>query len=326
MMKRLSLLLVALFVAVTSVSYVCAADYPARPVQIVVPYSAGGGTDVSTRVMADVIKKYLGSTMVVLDKPGGGGSIGTSFVAHSKPDGYTLGMGAQGPLAMLPHFGGIDYNKDSYDFIALQARNLMAIAVGKDSPITDGKSFVEYAKANPGKVTVGMSGAAGASRIATEGFAAKAGIELKAMPFKGSAPAVTACVGGHIMAVTASPAELVNHANAGNVKILFVMEEKRLEMLPEVPTTKEIGVDFQWASWKGIIAPKGLPADVKAKLADALDKTFKDPEYLEKMKNLGEFVDYRDGAAYQALVNNDSKIAEGVIRSLGMYGMNDKKK
>lgn len=302
-----------------------AADYPARAVQVVVPYNAGGGTDLSARLMAQTIEKYLDGTMIVRNQPGGGGAIGTSAVVHAKPDGYTVGMGAQGPLAMLPHYGGIDYTVDDVDYLALMGRNLMVIAVGKDAPFQDAASFLAYAKAHSGEVSIGNSGAGGANHIAVEGMATAAGIKVKSMPFGGSSAAVTACVGGHINAVVASPAEVISQIKAGNLKAILIMEENRVDVLPDTPTTKEAGIDFVWSSWKGVIAPKGLPGDVRAKLAGALDKTFHDQQFLDKMKDLGEFVDYRPGDRYQALVKHDSAVAEQVIRSLDMYQMNVKK-
>ncbi len=324
-MKRLIYAVCCLCLLISFTTAAMAGDFPERPVQVIVPYSAGGGTDLSARVMADVMKKYLPKPMVVVDQPGGSGAIGTGNVAHSNPDGYTLGMGAQGPLCMLPSYGGIEYDKDSFEYLALMGRNLMLLAVSSKVPFQDAKALLEYAKANPGKLTIGVSGAGGASRIATEGFASAAGVKVKCMPFNGSAPAVTACVGGHIDAVVAHPGELQNQAKAGNIKILLVMEPKRLEMFPDVPTAHEAGVDFEWSAWKGVIAPKGLPADVKAVLVEALDKCYNDADYLKKMKDLGEFVDYRKGEDYKKLVEKDSVVAEKVIRDLGMYGMNAKK-
>ena len=308
------------------VATAAAADsYPARPVQIVVPYAAGGGTDLSARVMAEFIEPYLGGTMVVRNMPGGGGSIGTSAVLHAAPDGYTVGFGAQGPLAMLPHYGGIDYAVKDVEFLALMGRNLMLVGVNKNVPFQDAKSFLAYAKANPGKLSVGNSGAGGASHIAMEGLAMAAGVQVKSMPYGGSATAITACVGGHIDAVVAHPSELMTQAKAGNIKVIMVMEEERIKQFPDAPTAKEAGVDFTWSAWKGIIAPKGLPAPVKAKLEGALDKVFQDAKFLKKMDDLGEYIEFRTNAQYKALAERDSTVAEKVIRSLGMYGMNVKK-
>lgn len=302
-----------------------AADYPARPIQIIVPYNAGGGTDLSSRLFAQALEKYLGGTAVVRNQPGGGGSIGTSATAHAKPDGYTIGTGSQGPIAMLPHYGGIDYTIDDFDFLALQGRNLMVIGVGKDAPFQDAKGFFEYAKAHPGELTVGNSGAGGANHIAMEGLAMAAGVKVKSMPFSGAVAAVTAVLGGHIQAAVASPAELLTHVRAGNMKAILVMEDARIEQYPDAMTPKELGIDFSWSSWKGIVAPKGLPKDVRAKLVAAIDKALHDETYIAKMNELGEFLDYRDSDKYAALARHDSEIAEKVIRALGMYGMNAKK-
>ncbi len=302
-----------------------AADYPARPVQVIVPYNAGGGTDLAARVLAQSLEKYLGGTVIVRNQPGGGGSIGTSATLHAKPDGYTIGTGSQGPLVMLPNYGGIDYGIQDVDFLALMGRNLMVIAANKDAPYNNAKEFLAYAKAHPGEVTVGNSGAGGANHVATEGLAMEANVKLKPMPFGGSAAAVTAALGGHIQSVIAHPPELINHVKAGNLKPIMVLEEKRIADFPDTMTAKEAGTDFTWAAWKGIVAPKGLPADVRAKLVDALDKTFHDADFLKKMKDMGEDIDYRKSDGYKALAMKDAATAEKVTRAIGLYGMNAKK-
>ncbi|NRB54485.1 MAG: tripartite tricarboxylate transporter substrate binding protein [Salinicola sp.] len=299
-----------------------AADYPVRPIQVIVPYSAGGGTDLSARIMADTIKKYLDKPMIVRNQPGGGGSIGTSSILHARPDGYTLGMGAQGPLAMLPHYGGVDYSIDDVEFLALMGRNLMVLAACQGAPFDDAQGFLDYAEAHPGEVRVGNSGAGGANHIAMEGLANAAGLEVKSMPFGGSSAAVTACVGGHIDGVVASPAEVLPQADNGGLEPILVMEDKRIDVLPDTPVPSEFGIDFAWSSWKGVIAPKGLPEAVKKTLSEALRKTFQDEDFLSRMKDMGEFVDYRTGDAYRELAEKDSKTAEAIIRKLGMYGVN----
>ncbi len=300
--------------------------FPVRPVQIIVPYNAGGATDLSVRILGEVAKKYIKTTFVVVNQPGGGGSIGTSAVSHAKPDGYTLGSGSQGPLTLLPHYGGIDYNKDSFEYFALLGRNLMCVAVPANSPFKTIKDLIAHAKANPGKVSIANSGAGGANHIAAEGFAEAAGIKIKSMPFNGGSPAVTACVGGHVDATTAHPSELANHVKAGSLRVLTVMEAKRIKEFPDVPTTVESGVNFQWASWKGIIGPRNIPAGAKKALVDAFAKAMKDPEFLGKMAKINEDVEYMDPAQYKALADRDAKVAEKIIRDLGMYEMNLKKK
>lgn len=315
-------------VAIAAATFALAAsaqadDYPSRPVEVIVPYAAGGGTDLSVRIMAETLQKYLpNSTVVVRNVPGGGGSIGTGQALSAPADGYTLGTGAQGPIALLPHYGSTTYTLDDVDFIAMMGRNLKVVMACKGAPFSTFEEFIDHAKANPGATLVGNSGAGGADHLAIEAFGKISGTSYEPVPFGGASEALTACAGGHIDAVTSTPAEAKPHVESGAMKPLFIMEAKRIDTFPDVPTAVEKGVDFTWSSWKGIIAPKGLPDDVRATLAGALEKTFQDPDFVKKMDEMGEFVDYRDSAGYSELAHADSAMAEGVIRDLGMYGMN----
>lgn len=301
---------------------VAAQDFPVRPIQVVVPYAAGGGTDLSARVMADAIGKYLDGIIVIRNQPGGSGSIGTSAIVHARPDGHTLGMGAQGPLVMLPHYGGIDYSIDDIEFIALMGRSLMVVAGCAGAPFEDGEAFLDHARENPGRIQVGNSGAGGANHIAMAGLASAAGVEVSNMPFSGASEAVTACVGGHVDAIVAHPSEILPQAQAGGLIPLLVMEEERTDQLPDVPTTLETGIDFTWSSWRGVVAPKGIPDDVRSALSDALEKTFNDEEFLSRMADLGEDIEYQPGGEYEELARRDYELAEEIIRDLGMHGMN----
>ncbi|MDB6454183.1 Bug family tripartite tricarboxylate transporter substrate binding protein [Falsirhodobacter sp. 20TX0035] len=300
-----------------------AQSYPEQPIEVIVPYAAGGGTDLSMRVMAETLQKKIpGATVVIRNVPGGGGGIGTGEALKATPDGYTLGTGAQGPIALLPHYGATTYNIDDVDFLALMARNLQVVLACKDAPFTKVEEFLAYAKENPGMILIGNSGSGGANHLSVEAFGRASGTAFENVPFSGASEALTNCAGGHIDAVTATPAEARAHIESGAVTPLFVMEAERIAEFPDVPTAVESGVDFTWSSWKGIIAPKGLPEDVRTTLTAALKETFEDPEFIARMKEMGEFVDYRDSDGYAELARADSKMAEGVIRELGMYGMN----
>ncbi|MCX8997337.1 tripartite tricarboxylate transporter substrate binding protein [Rhizobiaceae bacterium BDR2-2] len=300
-----------------------AQGFPTKPIEIVVPYAAGGGTDLSIRVLADVLSRKLdGATVVVRNEPGGGGAIGTGSSLKARPDGYTLGTGAQGPIALLPHYGATTYDIDSVDFLALIARNLQIVLACADTTYKDFESFLAAAKENPGTVLVGNSGAGGANHLSMEAFGKVAGVTFEHVPYGGAAEALTSCAGGHIDAVTATPAEARPYVQAGTVTPLFVMEQDRIGDYPDVPTAVEKGIDFTWSSWKGIIAPKGIPDDVRARLTDALAAAMADPDFIQKMETMGEFVDYRDSEGFAALAREESTKAEQVIRDLGMYGMN----
>ncbi|MGO4852101.1 Bug family tripartite tricarboxylate transporter substrate binding protein [Phaeovulum sp. W22_SRMD_FR3] len=299
-----------------------AADFPVRPVQIIVPYSAGGGTDLSVRILAEALQRSMsGATVIVRNQPGGGGAIGTSAAVHARPDGYTIGTGAQGPLALLPHLGGTDYQLDDVQFVGLFGRNLQLLVACKDAPFTDYDSFITYAKDN--KPQIGNSGAGGANHISAEAFAKAAGISIESIPFGGSSEARTACIGGHIQAMVASPAEAKAAAEAGQMTPLFVMEPERIDLFPDTPTAVEKGVDFTWSSWKGLIAPKGIPEADLAVLTAGLKAAVEDPEFRAKMDEMGEFVTYEDPAAYEARARKDSEMAKAVITDLGMLNMNN---
>lgn len=290
-----------------------------RPVELVVPYAAGGGTDVVARLIAERLEPRLGTPVVVKNVVGGGGSIGTSQVVHALPDGFTIGTGSQGPLAMLPQYGGLDYGLDDVEFLALIARNRMVLAVRPGLPYADARGLLDYARANPGAVTVGNSGAGGANHVAAEGLAMEAGVRIRSMPFGGAAGAIAACLSGEVAAVVAHPAEVRTLAREGRLIPVLVMEEARIAELPEVPTAREVGVDFTWAAWKGLIAPKGLPPAARARLVAAIAAIFEDPEFRARLEGLGEFVDYRPGPAFAELARRDFFAAGRVIRAIAAH-------
>ncbi len=317
-MSKSKLLAVALLVGVSTPAL---AEFPERPLQVVVPYSAGGSTDLGMRVVADTLeRKFDGIRVVVRNQPGGGGGIGSSAVAHARPDGYTLGAGAQGPIAILPHVGGADYTVDDFEFVGLFARSLQVMVACKDAPFSDYDGFVEYAKTKAPQI--GNSGAGGANHVSAEAFGKAAGIKIASIPFGGSSEARTACIGGHIDAMVASPAEAKAASAAGQMTPLFVMEDKRIDLFPDTPTAVEKGVDFTWSSYKGLIAPKGIPEKDLTWLRDAVKTVAQDPDFIKTMTEMGEFVTYEDGPTFEARVKKDSKMAEEVLSDLGLLGMN----
>lgn len=298
------------------------ADYPVRPVQLVVPYSAGGGTDLSMRLLADALVRQLdGARFVVRNQPGGGGTIGTSAAIHARPDGYTLGAGAQGPLSLQPHLGGTDYDLDDVEFIALFGRNIQLMVGCANAPFADLEEFLSYGRDN--KIQVGNSGAGGANHISAEAFARAANIQIESIPYPGAADARTACVGGHVQAIVASPSEALSASQAGQMNPIFVMEEERLDLFPDTPTAIEHGIDFTWSSWKGLIGPKGLPEEVLKTLNAAVTAAIEDPDFRQAMEDMGEFIVYEDAATYAERARRDSEVAARTIEELGMTGINN---
>ncbi|MCA0963029.1 tripartite tricarboxylate transporter substrate binding protein [Salipiger bermudensis] len=298
-----------------------AADYPQRPIQVVVPYSAGGSTDLSMRVVADAFERAFDAQMVVRNQPGGGGGIGSSAAINARPDGYTLGAGAQGPLVIKPLIGGTDYQLDDVEFIGLYARSLQVMVACADAPFADYDAFIEYAKSDAPQV--GNSGAGGANQISAEAFADAAGISIESVPFNGSSEARTACIGGHIDAMVASPAEAKAASEAGQMTPLFVMEDERIDLFPDTPTAVEKGVDFTWSSWKGLIGPKGMDEATVAWLRDAVEKVATDEEFVKTLTDMGEFVTYENGEEFEARARKDMETTKSVLKKLDMLGMNN---
>lgn len=298
------------------------AAYPERPIQIIVPYSPGGGSDLALRLFGETVKKhYPGTNVVIRNQPGGGGSIGTSAAINARPDGYTLGTGAQGPLVIKPLIGGTDYKHDSPAYIGLFARSLQVLAACKDAPFKTYDEFIAYGKEKP--VQVANSGAGGANHVSAEAFALAAGIKIDSVPFDGAADARTACIGGHVQTLVASPAEVKSAAEAGQMQPLFVMEAERIADFPDVPTAVEKGVDFTWSSWKGIIAPQKLPPDTAAWLEKAVETVANDADFKTKMTEMGDFPTYENAADFKARVDKDEQTTRAVLEKLGMLNMNN---
>lgn len=298
-----------------------AAGLLSRPVELVVPYAPGGGTDLVARLVAARLEPQLGGRVEVRNVVGGGGSAGTSLVLHAPPDGFTIGTGSQGPLAMLPQYGGLDYGIDDVDFLALIGRNRMVLAVRAGLPYAEGRALLAHARANPGAIAVGNSGAGGANHVATEGLAMAADVRFRSVPFGGAAAAIAACLDERVDAVVANPPEVRDAIRAGTLVPVLVMEAARIDELPDVPTARELGVDFTWAAWKGLIAPKGLPPEVRARLTEAIAAIFADAEFRARLTELGESVEYLPSAEFAELARRDFLAAGRVIRAIAAHNL-----
>lgn len=267
-----------------------AADWPARPVTIIVPYAAGGFADTRVRLIAKKLEDRLGKPIVVENKAGAGGVVGTNLVANAKPDGYTLGTGNLAPMAVNPTLmPAISYDpiKDLAPVILIENSPLI-LGVNPSVPAQNVKELIALAKAQPGKLTFGSSGVGGAHHLSGEMFREQADIDITHVPYKGGSLAATDLMGGHItmmfeMGYSAMPA-----IKAGKVRALAVTSSHRLPVLPEVPTMAEAGLPgFESYNWQGIIAPAGTPPAIIARLNTELNAVLKDPEVLKAFEDTG---------------------------------------
>ena len=294
-----------------------AADYPTKQIELIVPFSAGGGTDLVSRAFADTAKKYLPQPMGVTNKTGGGGAIGLTEIATARPDGYKIGTGTS-EINMLPHMGLVAFTLNDFTPIARLNAEPSAISVNAESPWKTYEELMAYAKANPGKIRIGNSGTGAIWHLAAEAFADKAGVKFSHVPYEGANPAVTALLGNHIEAVTVSPAEVVNQVKAGKIRILAVMADQRSPAFDQVPTLKEKGVDLTIMTWRGIMVPKKTPQNVVDILRDAAKKTTEDPAFKEVLTKMNLTSAYLDAPEFKAFVEKDNEFYKALMTKLGI--------
>ena len=316
-MKRRTMLASALVVAASIFAAPAFAAFPDKPVTVICPWTAGGGTDLLLRALSKEAEKFLGQTINVVNQTGGAGAIGHNAIRAARPDGYTVGM-ITFELNSLPPQGLVPFTWKDFDPLMRLNADPAALSVRADAPYSTVRGFMDYAKANPGEITIGNSAPGSVWHIAAGLAAEKTGVKVKHVPFDGAQPAVTALVGGHIKAVAVSVAEVRSQAQAGNIKILGVMSHERDKQFPNVPTFKEQGVDVQFFTWRGLALPKGVPAANKAKIVDAYKKAFETKEFKEFAAKASLNLAYQDAAEFTKFLDQNYKDVEAVMKSLGL--------
>ncbi|HME44581.1 MAG TPA: tripartite tricarboxylate transporter substrate binding protein [Syntrophorhabdales bacterium] len=252
--------------------------YPARPVNILVSFAPGGVMDISTRAIAARAEKFLGQTFVISNNGGGGGAVAAAVVSTQKPDGYNLLACTSTTLIRIPQYRTVPYSLNDFVPIVQHASTESGLAVKADSPFKTLKDLVEYARKNPRKVTYSTLGIGSPMHLSMEYIAKQDGIVWTHVPYPGSMPAVTALLGGHVMA-TSSSTEWKPFVQEGKLRLLATHGEKRMQSFPNVPTLRELGYDFYNDTTFLVVGPKGTPLEIVKKLEDAFHKAFNDPEY-----------------------------------------------
>jgi tripartite-type tricarboxylate transporter receptor subunit TctC len=266
------------------------AAFPTKTITIVVPFSAGGTTDILARVIGQYMSKDLGQTVVVDNRAGAGGNIGAQVVARAAPDGHTLLMGTVGTHAINQSL----YKKLAFDpikdFTPLSRVALVPnlLVANPSQPFKNVKEMIAYAKANPGKVTFGSSGNGSSIHLSGELFKQMAGVDMQHVAYRGSAPALTDLLGGQIAVMFDNMPSAIGHVKSGKLHALAVTTPKRSPALPNVPTVAEAGVPgYEATSWFGLLAPAKTPAPVVARLNASILKALADPEVMKKMAEQG---------------------------------------
>ncbi len=292
-----------------------AAGYPERPIEFVVPSSAGGGTDVMARNFADVARKFLPQPIVVINKPGVSGGLGMGEVQRAAPDGYKVAV-LISELAIIQHLNMVKFGVEDFIPIARLNADPGMIAVRADAPWNTLEEFLANAKKTPGKVAMGNAGSGTIWHFAAAAVEEKTGASFNHVPFQGAAPSVVALLGGHVDAITVSPAEISAHVAAGKLKILGVMADQRLKTYPGVPTFKERGIDLAVGTWRGLGVPLATPPEVVAVLREAARKTAADPAFVESMTKTNLIVAYLDGEQFKPFMSSQSQYFKKLLPSL----------
>ncbi len=268
--------------------------YPDKPITLIVPFGVGGGMDLVARLLEKSAPTHLGQPLVIVNKPGGAGTLGWNELSNASPDGYTLGMtGVEVILQSL--YGTTKYNYPTALDPLLQINNLSIVMVVKsEQPWQSTENLVKYAKQHPGQLKFGHGGVGSIGHVAGETFAKKANIQLEQVPFQSAAEAMASLLGGHVQIAFLNPASVKEYTKNQMVRVLAVATEQRLvePNFINVPTFKEQGLDVVCTNWYGIAAPKELPIEIKNKLSEGFSTIVNDPEFKKNMENLGLEVNY----------------------------------
>ncbi|CAL8976113.1 hypothetical protein RHODGE_RHODGE_00648 [Rhodoplanes serenus] len=292
--------------------------FPTEPVTVIIPY-APGTTDQLVRVLGMGMEKTLGKPLVTETKPGGGGSVGASYVAkRAKPDGHTLIFGVSAFHTIAPHQTALPYGFADLKPVArlTVGPNMMAARVG--APFKDVRELVAYAKANPEKVTYGSAGTGGALHLAGEAFAQAAGIKLTHVPFQGVTPAVAAAVGGTVDLAFGFAQAVMPQVDGGRLVALAQFGPKRTKVLPDVPTFRDMGVDLAMPPLTGFWAPAATPDDVVAKLAEAIRVGSMAPDFVAFCEKSRTEIDYVGPAEFRRELETENAFFLDMLKRLGM--------
>ena len=288
MLSRRSLLLAAGASALPA-RLAFADTWPSRPVRIVVPYTPGGSTDITARLIGEKLSQALGQRFIVDNRPGAGGNVGMEATATSPPDGYTLGVATTAHAINMTLFKNLNYDTlKSFAPIALLTENPLLLVVNPSSPAKTVQELIALAKEKPGTLNFASSGNGQSTHLSAELFASMAGIKLTHVPYRGSAPAIADVIAGHVQMMFDTTQSVLQHVGDGRVRALGITSKARLPQAAEIPTIAESGLPgYEAIAWNGLVAPKGTPAEIVAKLNAETVRALGQADIKERFAQLG---------------------------------------
>lgn len=297
-----SLVLTGAALAVSGV----AQAWPDRPIELVVGFAPGGGTDITARTLAKFMEDELGKPVTVINKPGASSAIALSYVARSKPDGYTIAMTNMPGLVSLPIERDAGFTLDSFTYLANLVRDPSAFSVTMDSPFKSMQEIIDKAKASPEEISYGSTGVGTDDHLALVLFEDATSAQLNHVPFNGAGPLRNAVLGGHTAVGGMNLGEAMPYSGK-NLRILGQASEERSPLAPDVPTFKEQGIDLVFASERGIVGPQGMPEEVTERLREVLKTIAASPEFQTYMKQQFTDMDYLNGDEWLARLKDSDE-------------------
>ncbi len=318
-MKRFGIFLVVAVMLLTLMGTVCVAvDWPNKPIRLVIGYGAGGSTDMVSRLLASKLEKELGVSVICENKPGGGGTVTASLAKAQKPDGNFLFTFVTAPAFLTPHRQDVPFNPiEDFTVIARVAKWHYALLVKADAPWKDFKEFIAFAKANPGKVSYGLSGVGNPQDLMMEYLKQVEGINWKKIPYTKGPEAIAATLGGHVSCMV-GVAEWVPQVKEGTLRLLATFDEERMKMYPDVPTLGDLGYDISAPSLYSIAAPKGISQDKVEILDAAIKKAFDEPDFQDLLDKMYMIPAYKGHAEMPEIISSTYEKMGKVIKDAGL--------
>jgi len=293
--------------------------FPSRPIEMIIPTAAGGGTDIAFRMLAELVEPILGQKVVIVNKTGGGGYVGMASIIQAKPDGYTIGGLWNAPLTMSPHMLPAPYAPSDYAAITLSTWAPTVLCVKAAFPAKDGKEFIEQLRKNPEKYTYGNDGVGGTLHLATERIFMKLGAKARAVPFNGAGETLKAFLGDHIDIYGGSIAPVQPYLKDGSAKCLIVSAPERNAGVPGASSLTDLGIpEESTVLWRGVIAAKALPADRMAVLQKAFAEAAQSEKFRKFMESRGEEAKGTSSAEFRKLIDTEYDAIGKVMASIGL--------
>ena len=293
--------------------------YPSRAVNAIVGFPPGGISDLILRQLAEGMRSKFPAGLVVLNKPGGGGTTALSVLSADKPDGYNFAIAPNANLSIGPQISSLHFkNPDDYTVVMNTVSSAPVLVVKADSPVKNAKEFVAAAKAQPGVLSVGYPGEASVSQLSLAQISRATGIKVINVPFAGWAQGSPALLGGHVFAMIAQPGEVMPYLQAGTLRAIGTVSPTRLESAPQIPTWKEQGFDVALGTKYYLVVPKATPANVVKYIHDAAKATMDEPSFKEFAKQRGVEIEYADGKKSKEWLWEDYKSSTVLLQQVGL--------